>query len=61
MDFQTVFETLGIEVERLDQNYTPEEYGKKLIQNFYNGSDISYSTHTLQNDLNRYIVIGKVV
>lgn len=61
MDFQTVFETLGIKVEKLDKNYTPEEYGKKLIQHFYNGSDVSYSTYTSQNDLNKYVVIGKGV
>lgn len=60
MDFEKIFDTLEIEVQKLEPNYTPDDYGRKLMQNVYNQNDVSYSTYTSQNNMNEYVFTGKI-
>lgn len=45
-DYYDIFDILGIKVEPLSKNYTPEQYGKKLMAGCQSASGVSYSAGT---------------
>lgn len=49
-DYTKVFEYLGINVVPLDDNYSPDEYGKKLMASGLNVADVSYAATTLTDN-----------
>lgn len=42
----TLFKELGIRVNPLPENYNPDSYGKKLMQNFNFGNGVLYADST---------------
>ena len=47
IDFYNAYKVLGIEVEPIEKNYTPERYGKKLMASSRNCKQVSYSNETI--------------
>ena len=52
-DYTKLFESMGIKVVSLDDNYSPDEYGKRLLASSFNVADISYAATTTLTDNNQ--------
>lgn len=48
-DFYQVFQDLGIQVEPLQENYSPDAFGKNLMASVHFGNGVSYSSYTEVN------------
>ena len=46
-DFKQLFVDLGIDVKPLDDSYSPDEYGKRLMAPYYCREGVSYSSSTI--------------
>ena len=45
-NFQEFFDVLGIKPEPVDEYYTPDAYGKKLMDSIYSYEGVIYSDST---------------
>lgn len=45
-DFEQIYNTFGIKPAMLDDNYSPEVFGRELIRDFVINDEVSYSSST---------------
>lgn len=46
IDYEKLFDKLDIKVEPLDENYNPEDFGKRLMSQYKKEDGVIYSSST---------------